>query len=84
MSFSYDEVRTFRRRIAMQMLDIQNEFLRSHDKPTVIPNMIAALLSLAAFIARKYANMSRANLERVCEAAIDEQYERDDRLEHWS
>lgn len=76
-SMSREEILEFRRKLAERMILLQNEALVSHDKASVIPNMIAGLLSLASFIARKNANMSRSDLERVAEAAINENYTRD-------
>jgi hypothetical protein len=73
---SRDDIREFRRKMAEFMITLQNDAALRFDKASVIPNMVAGLLSLACFIARKNANMARADLERVCEAAIDEQYER--------
>jgi hypothetical protein len=84
-SMSREQILEFRRKLAERMILLQNETLVAHDKASVIPNMIAGLLSLASFIARKNANMSRADLERVAEAAINEQYERDLRkFDRWA
>lgn len=76
-SMSREQIYEFRRKLAERLILLQNEMLVSYDKASVVPNMIAGLLSLASFIARKNANMSRADLERVAEAAINENYQRD-------
>lgn len=84
-SLSREQVFDFRRKMAARLIELQNEMLVSHDRASVIPNMVAGLLSLACFIARKNANMSRADLERTCEAAIDENYARDlGRYDRWA
>jgi hypothetical protein len=79
------DILEFRRKMAERLITLQNETLLVHDRASVVSNMIAGLLSLASFIARKVAHMTRSDLERVCETAIDERYTRDvGRFDKWA
>ncbi len=69
-----EERKNLRRTIGQAVISVQDE-LRHYEFPAVvIPEILAALLSLAAFIAAKNAGMSRFQFEEAAALAADENY----------
>lgn len=68
-----EERKEFRRKLANAVLAIQGEATAAGMPPVVfIYEMIAALLSLAAFTAANNAHLSRAGFLKAARAAADE------------
>lgn len=76
MAMTREQVVKFREHLGRALMTIQNHYTSAFKPYEVLPQMIAALVSLAAYIARNNANLSRTNFRDVCEAAADEQYSR--------
>jgi len=69
----------FRRALGRAVIGVQNEMQPQHHLNVLIPELIAALLSLAAYVAHENAHVSRARFDRSCRMAADEQWLRDPR-----
>jgi hypothetical protein len=66
----------FRHKVGGAMIAIQNdEMARGMPVTVVLPEMIAALMSLAAHIAKGNAHLSKADFQRCAREAAKEQWE---------
>jgi hypothetical protein len=63
----------FRARIGAGLLSVQRDYMATHPPEEVLPEFIAALLSLAAFIAHNNANLKPLDFMHVAvQTAIKE------------
>jgi len=67
------ERRVMSQHIGAAVLAVQEKF-RDRGPEEVIPEIIATLLSLAAFVSYKHAGLSRQHFMHACEVAAEEEF----------
>jgi hypothetical protein len=63
-----------RRRLGEAVMAVQDDYRLRYRVEDVLPELLAALMSLAAFVANHNCNMRAVQFDQLCEAVREEQW----------